>query len=278
MRDQANKAMDTYLARVRKYAATLPDTAIPPPSSSQNSRATTPQPRMYNPSSEAASAGGGAAAWAGWAISSFTATTNPAASKSAAGTLQPTAAPVTLTNGRTRPTATHAAPRQPSSLASPTAVSGSTTPDPVATAEAIAEDFEADADAWGDLGDMDDGDAAAAPSSTIDTDEPRSSFTSSASSTVRPAAHDTGEPDFAAWLAAKNAPKAGKALPKGLGAKKSIVSGAGATGRPSPPRAATTGTGGVGAKNARAAAPAAAPAKKAADESVEEDGWGDAWD
>ena len=62
IRDQAQKSVDIYIARIRKYAATMPDTALPP-----SSGLSTGTPRMGTPANDTAAAG-----WTGWAISSFT--------------------------------------------------------------------------------------------------------------------------------------------------------------------------------------------------------------
>ncbi|KAF1354904.1 armadillo-type protein [Delphinella strobiligena] len=59
VRDQANKSMDVFLQRIRKYGQTLPDSVLPPPET-----ATANVPRMSTPQNDST--------WTGWAISSFT--------------------------------------------------------------------------------------------------------------------------------------------------------------------------------------------------------------
>ena len=64
VREQANKALDQYLQKIRKYAQNMPDTALPPSTASNGAPSTT-TPRMGTPANEPSS-------WTGWAISSFT--------------------------------------------------------------------------------------------------------------------------------------------------------------------------------------------------------------
>lgn len=61
VRDQANKTFELYLQRARKYANSLPDSILPPPS---NSIVNGAGPRMGTSQNDSS--------WAGWAISSFT--------------------------------------------------------------------------------------------------------------------------------------------------------------------------------------------------------------
>ncbi|KEQ73422.1 ARM repeat-containing protein [Aureobasidium namibiae CBS 147.97] len=77
IRDQANKTLDLYLQRIRKYGQTLPDSVLPPPEAAGSNapRMSTPQP-------------GSGSGWAGWAISSFT---NKLAT--ASGEIQPNSIP-----------------------------------------------------------------------------------------------------------------------------------------------------------------------------------------
>ncbi|EAT87684.2 hypothetical protein SNOG_05293 [Parastagonospora nodorum SN15] len=61
IRDQAQKSVDIYILRIRKFAATMPDTVLPPPGVTAGGAAA---PRMGTPANDTS--------WAGWAISSFT--------------------------------------------------------------------------------------------------------------------------------------------------------------------------------------------------------------
>ncbi|RFU25317.1 hypothetical protein B7463_g11010, partial [Scytalidium lignicola] len=64
IRDQANKTIDIYLQRVRKFGSTMPDTALPPPSATDPTTSSTTKMSSAQPSD--------VASWTGWAISSFT--------------------------------------------------------------------------------------------------------------------------------------------------------------------------------------------------------------
>jgi SCY1-like protein 1 len=61
IRDQAQKSVDIYISRIRKFAASMPDTVLPAPGLTA---AGTAAPRMGTPANDTS--------WAGWAISSFT--------------------------------------------------------------------------------------------------------------------------------------------------------------------------------------------------------------
>ena len=133
------------------------------------------------------------------------------------------------------------------------------------------EDF---ADAWGEMGDMDDddttnnnsgADAWDAPSNSPPTTSPAASRNGQgAAAKASPAPFDDGsEPDFAGWLAAQARKKnsTSKPLPKGLAkssAKKPLGSSGGAPAKKAVP----------------------APKKKIdmkPKESADDDGWGDGW-
>lgn len=227
IRDQANKTIDVYLQRIRKAQHDMPETVIPPE---------TAQPRMSTPQpaeAAASSSGSGAvaAAWAGWAISSFTNKLS-----SAAGEMQPTGsgAPSPVPSGLSTPTSTTTPKRPTSSSASALHRQALKSPPPTASSStgdsffADPEPQEDDGDAWGDMGDMDDSAGAGednwgASSETFS--QPASSAAAakrSVSSSSKPAPFgDDDEPDFAGWLAAqaekkKNPLAAPKTLPKGL--------------------------------------------------------------
>ncbi|KAK5116669.1 hypothetical protein LTR62_007343 [Meristemomyces frigidus] len=261
IRDQANKTLNIYLERVRKYGQTLPETVLPPPeSSAPGTRVSTPQPGP---------AGGGQ--WVGWAISSFTNKLGPASGEiqpNATGT-QPTPLERTsldaIANG---------VPTRPTPRPTPSALAVSRTDSKTISSEPETEDFGAD---WGDLDEQENNRADIDP---WNNPQPTTSLppTSSRSSTTTTTSYDdNGEPDFEGWLNAQAVAKSQskKPLPKGLAAKKAappaMVSRGGAgtgTGKSSP--LVGNGRRGVVAK------PAVVVVKK--EEEEEEGGWGDAWD
>ncbi|KZZ97264.1 protein kinase family protein [Ascosphaera apis ARSEF 7405] len=218
VRDQAYKTMDIYLSRIRKYTSSMADTASPnPTASTTEARITT--------SNETS--------WAGWAISSFTNKLT-----SAQGQIEPTA------NGGLAPSRGPDTNIKSSSLDSPTATSGMTSPErrfqspiPKSTGEktllsAATSKLSLDdslnngeiLDAWDDM-DNDDWDMdktaepnaagskkpsiASVPSKPLKATPTITRTTSSAA-----AYDDGGEPDFAGWLAAQSKTKATKTLPK----------------------------------------------------------------
>ncbi|KAJ6443303.1 protein kinase family protein [Purpureocillium lavendulum] len=205
IRDQASRAMDAYVQKVRKAAATMPDTALPPPQA-----ADAPPARMGTPQSS------GGSGWTGWAISSFTNKIS-----SAAGDMQTANGNGTAAN---RPSSAQGLDPKKPAMASASSLhrqvvtspqpgaSGTTSPTASAVAHAFFQDDNADdaGDAWGDMGDMDENEEA-------ETAEPVKSV-AKAPTVVSPAPFDDAEPDFAGWLAAQAQKKkpGGKALPKGL--------------------------------------------------------------
>ncbi|SPQ21012.1 9c99bc62-b546-4ad8-a618-775b17dc1e98 [Thermothielavioides terrestris] len=295
IRDQASKTVDVYLAKVRKAAASMPDSALP----RESSAAAAGGPRMSTPQP----AESAAASWAGWAISSFTNKLS-----AAAGEIQPSTTPV---NGSAPPPPSSA--KRPAAVSQPASTSSASTTlhrqavkssPPSAPLTSKNPFFQDDvepaadddaADAWGDMDDMDDeaepsqpqpaADDAAADtgdgedasaffaggSSSSANNKPSKPLSSAASNkkvggggVVSATPFDDGsEPDFAGWLAAQAEKKksalksgAGKALPKGL-AKASAGAGAGAG-------VGTGASGGnVGAKKPVATAAAAAKTKAA---------------
>ena len=218
IRDQANRTMDIYLAKIRKAAASMPDSVLPPPQATDAAA-----PRMGTPQATES------AGWTGWAISSFTNKLSAAAGDmqtNGAGTTSP--GPVqSPTPSTSRPTTASASNLHRQAMKSPTPDdSRATSPNPNAVAnaflapEAAFEDDDA-GDSWGDMGDMDEDGFVDAPSTST-----ASKRTQSASATP----FDDGEPDFEGWLAAQAQKKSGgsKPLPKGLAksggpAKKPLV-------------------------------------------------------
>lgn len=260
IRDQANKTLNIYLERVRKYASTMPDSVLPPPetASQPGTRVPTPQP-------------GVGSQWMGWAVSSFTNKLS-----SATGEIQPNSNGVKATPAE-RPTSTPpsngipprpTAPSTASTPAVPRVTTGLHTSAVPPAAPVEDEDFGA---GWGD---PDDDDPAASWADDLEASAaakaPQHASRSSASSV---AFDDGGEPDFEGWLNAQAAAKAGgkRPLPKGLAKKTATATAAG--GRSAAPVARPAV---VGAKTAPAVAKAAKPAEVKAQEE-EDDDWGDAW-
>lgn len=263
VREQANKALDLYLARVRKFAISLPDSVLPSPSDAQA------QGRNATAPAEGSS-------WTGWAISSFTnklgaasgnmsvpapvsaGATSSQPSRTGTPTLAPGASSANLV--RPPPSSTASAPLVPLS-AGPGGISGSgsRSVSPGVTAEDFAGDWGDDTntnngwamddggdneefDAWGD----EDSKVASRPKVEVSKYD------------------DQGEPDFEGWLSAQAAKKKGpakKVLPKGIARSKTESAGAA----------------GASKKTGAVKLSSAAPPKKVAEETLEDD-WGDAWD
>jgi SCY1-like protein 1 len=199
IRDSANRAIDSYLQKVRKAAADMPDTVLPPAQASG-----TAAPRMGTPQ---ASDGGG---WTGWAISSFTNKLSAAAGDMQTANGSNPASPA-LTPGSgvesKKPTTASASSLHRQAVKSPSPqTSRGASPNPAAMAAAFLppDNPEDTGDAWGDMGD-DDGYF----------DAPTSSQPAPAAASATPF-DDGNEPDFAGWLAARSQQKTGKPLPKGL--------------------------------------------------------------
>ncbi|EAQ85827.1 hypothetical protein CHGG_07080 [Chaetomium globosum CBS 148.51] len=276
IRDQASKTIDVYLAKIKKAAAGMPDSVLPPESAvsaAGGPRMSTPQP-----------AESAAASWAGWAISSFTNKLS-----TAAGEIQSSSTPV---NG----SAAAAPPQRPATTSQTPSTSSASnlhrqalkSPTPSAYKDPFHDDpalnnnnnddndFDNDdaADAWGDMDDMadedNDNDGAAGYFAEANNKPTKTTTTTTTTTTTLPKRDpkptsasasatpfdDGSEPDFAGWLAAQAQKKTGaKGLPKGL-AK----------------------TGGTAKKTTVAAKPkAAAPAKKIdmkPKQTDEDDGWG----
>lgn len=253
IRDQANKTLNIYLERVRKYATTLPDTALPPANSSSapTTRISTPQP-------------GVGSQMLGWAVSSFT---NKLAS--ATGDIQPNANGVRPAS-TDRPTSTPATngpftrPSLHTLSSAPKVTTGlhtSTIPPDI-----VDEDF---GDGWGDMEDD--------PADSWADDLEKSSQAPSHStktSTSTAAFDDGGEPDFEGWLNAQAAAKSQskKPLPKGLAKKPTTPA---VTAARSAAAARTSSVVKAAATSVASSRPKATESKSAAEE--DDDGWGDAW-
>jgi SCY1-like protein 1 len=270
IRDQASKTIDVYLAKIKKAAASMPDSVLPPESAvsaAGGPRMSTPQP-----------AESAAASWAGWAISSFTNKLS-----TAAGEIQSSSTPVNGGAAAPPPPRPAAASQSPSTssasnlhrqaLKSPTpsAYRDPFHDDPSQDNNTTEDDFNND-----DMADDDnDNDGAAGyfaePNNTTNNKPTKSTTTTTTSLPKRETKptltsasatpfDDGSEPDFAGWLAAQAQKKTGaKALPKGL-----AKTGGGSAKK-------TTGT----AKPKTG--PAAAAAKKIdmkPKQTDEDDGWG----
>ncbi|KAL8961582.1 MAG: hypothetical protein Q9193_001887 [Seirophora villosa] len=268
VRDQASKTFDVYTQRVRKYANSLPDTAVPP-STAATVHGTIP--RVETPQNDIG--------WAGWAVSSFTnkhATAN--------GDIQTQSGNLQVSSGLGRPSSV--SPRtdtgQPAFAAASASqldrqvVTGPLAPVLIRTStdqffgEAQEEDDEVD-EAWGDMADESFFDAPGQPPPVVDPEA------------LAPTAliDDKGEPDFEGWLRAQSQAKTKTPLPKGL-IKPSGRSG----GRQVATRSTTTGPVGSGSSTKKLASTATASRSAAAqaidtqpkEPSPADDDWGDAWD
>ncbi|RMJ22040.1 SCY1 protein kinase [Aspergillus sp. HF37] len=246
IREQANKTLDLYIQRIRKYGSTMPDTVQPP----ANVPDTTKEATRMGTSNDKS--------WAGWAISSFTNKIT-----TAEGEIQPTANGSKPAEAAARPASVPRPAKSPPSLHPPTETlrpkppplgrSVSEQPAPVAK----EEEDEADdvIEAW----DAIDGDNGW---DQPNEEDPFSVASPSASAASKPSPvpfDDGGEPDFAGWLAAQSTTKAKKPLPKGLNR----------TGSSAASRTAT-------AKLKASAAPAKKIDTKPREEE-EDDDWGAAW-
>lgn len=201
VRDSANRTVDVYLQRIRKAAAGMPESVLPPPQAADASapRMGTPQPAENS-------------GWTGWAISSFTNKLSAAAgdmqTANSSGAVSPRPTSSSGVESK-KPTTTSTSSLHRQALKSPPAQLSRT---PSATASVVANSFlhpddgDDGGDSWGDMND-DDGffDAPA---------EQPTKKTTTASAT--PFGDD--EPDFAGWLAAQSQKKNpnSKTLPKGL--------------------------------------------------------------
>lgn len=259
VRDQANKALDIYLHRVRKFASTMPDSVLPPEGAAATAAPSAPA-RMGNQNDTG---------WAGWAISSFTNKLAGARGEMApTGTTNGSALTQTQSlpaSGRATPSI-NVAPGKPISSPKPlqphTARSSTSQPPDM---------FEEDVmDAWGTMDDEGD--------SFFDASSNRAAKPSS----LDPAAafDDGGEPDFAGWLAAQSKAKSQKQLPRGL--NKTTASGGTLGVRPSgPPRSVSAG---VAATSKRPAAAAVVKKEvikevpKPKEPDVNDEDWGADWE
>lgn len=262
---------------MKKYANSLPDSILPPPSTSATSGAA---PRMGTPQTDTS--------WAGWAISSFTNKIATASGDMQAkpGVSQTKSRPTDGRASSAPPVAPSSRPSQSSSSASTLhrkALAGSAAPALTRTSsdKPINNDQDDDNDeiddAWGDIG----GDSFFDAPSEISTTAPIAPF------------DDGGEPDFEGWLKAQAEAKSKFQLPKGLSKSSStkasqlvsqtsqgrpIVAGS-ARSTPSLPTTSTTRakqTSSTISSKGSVVAPKSVNTKPK--DTGGEDDWGDAWD
>jgi len=261
IRDQANKTIDLYLQRIRKFSSMMPDTALP---SADPEESTKDAARIGTSNDNS---------WAGWAISSFTNKIT-----TANGEIEPTA------NGKRTESDNARSASVPRSTTSTPAVepnpakkmlrpaaqlNRSVSEQPAPVAAKVEEHEKANDDVYEAWGAMDDDDEEEHPSKDEDPFSPviQPKPSPSLATSPKPPAipyDDGGEPDFAGWLAAQSKAKSKKPLPKGL----------------SKPATSTTTS---RTANTPATKPktVVAPAKKidtTPKDEEEDDGWGDAWD
>ncbi|MCJ1298138.1 hypothetical protein MMC08_000927 [Hypocenomyce scalaris] len=264
IRDQANKTFDVYTQRIRKYAGTLPETVLPPPSTGAVNGAVPRMGTLQNDTS-----------WAGWAISSFTnkiATASGDMQSKPNGTL---AAPGNMRPSSVPPRADTARPAL-TSTASTSTLHRQTllTPSAPEINQPITDQFFDSAQAGDEIdpawGDMDEDFFFDAPLG-VKPSAPTPSF------------DDGGEPDFAGWLSAQAQAKSKPPLPKGL--TRPSTTTLGNNQQSGSARSTTTGSvgSGLGLRKLATAAPkptSTVPKKMDTKpkERTADDDWGDAWD
>jgi SCY1-like protein 1 len=272
IRDQANKTVDIYLARIKKHAQTMPDSVLPPPSVTAAGGGA---PRMGTPANDTS--------WAGWAISSFTKNLATASGEIQAGS-NGTTTPQQRPSSVPPPASEKAQRPMPTSTKSGMALNKTSasipsilSPDP---ADAFADAEEDFGDGWGGFEDG---------VTNIEADVEPDPWASPAPtpSASSKGYDDQGEPDFAGWLAAQSKTKTviKNPLPKGLakaGATKSVPAKAAPmktlpmkSTRPAiKSRANTEWPSGT---EKQAAQPKKEVPKVEAKKEDEDEGWGDAW-
>ncbi|KAH7094432.1 armadillo-type protein [Paraphoma chrysanthemicola] len=269
IRDQAQKSVDIYIARIRKFAATMPDTVLPSPGLAATGGAT---PRMGTPANDTS--------WAGWAISSFTkqlASTSGqiSAGASANGTGDHRSSSVPPPDTSSKPPVPLASKPGMTlhSTKSSTAVPTIASPDPSAAFDDEAEDFDND---WGGFADEGGVDSNGNTGHTEQEEDDPWGAPSVSKPNTTTSFDDKGEPDFAGWLAAQSQGKkiAKPALPKGLA--KSTASTTKTTRPVIGGRSSTTGS---ATTTRKVVVPPKKEVKKEEPKAKEdeEEGWGDAW-
>tara|TARA_R110002003_G_scaffold72_5_gene6717 strand:- start:7781 stop:9016 length:1236 start_codon:yes stop_codon:yes gene_type:complete len=271
IRDQAQKSVDIYITRIRKFAASMPDTVLPSPGLAAAAGA---PPRMGTPANDTS--------WAGWAISSFTkqlASTSgqigAAAGAAANGTgdQQSSSVPPPTTSSKPPvPLASKPGMTLHSTKSSAT-VPTITSPDPSVAFDDEAEDFDND---WGGFADDDNIDINGSAAKANDDPEDAWGAPSVSKPSTTTSYDDNGEPDFAGWLAAQSQGKRTVRAPLPKGLTKSTTSTTKTTRPVIGGRSSTTGS-------ATTARKTVAPPKQEVEKvepkakEDEEEGWGDAW-
>jgi SCY1-like protein 1 len=271
IRDQAQKSVDIYISRIRKFAATMPDTVLPSPGLATGGGAS---PRMGTPANDTS--------WAGWAISSFTnklASTSGeiGAGTSANGTADQRSSSVPPTTTTAKPPVPLASKpgMQIHGTKSSTNVPTIKSPDPATSFDDEEEDFNNDWGGFADDNDNDnDNDNSGVNEAALKEEEDPWGTPAIAKAPVTTSYDDKGEPDFAGWLAAQSQGKkvTKSALPKGLAkpaAKSSrpIIGG----------RASTTGSAVTTRKVVVPPKKEVKIEKPTVKEDDEAEGWGDEW-
>ena len=315
VRDQATKTMDIFMQRIRKAAAEMPDSALPPAATSSEAnggaRMSTPQPDHQQSAASLTSS------WAGWAISSFTNKMSAAAGEMQSGSAAETSAPSPTQQQPSHPTTSrpnmlstasasnlHRQAVQSPSASRPLSRNSSSSNTGgggngfFADAADDAADDGADDDAWGAMddgfGDDDGGDTWGDNDEVNQADpfKPRKTTTTTTTTTtimttaasnrsvsgtggVQPFGNDDAEPDFAGWLAAQEAKKKGSIA----GGSKALPKGLAKTGTASTPLAKRPAAKPVAKPAAKPAAakPAAKKISLAPKNNDDDDGWGDGW-
>ncbi|OJD11731.1 SCY1 protein kinase [Emergomyces pasteurianus Ep9510] len=270
VRDQANKTLDLYLQRIRKFGASLPDTALPAQnvSDSQNAAGAA---RMGTPNDTS---------WAGWAISSFTNKIT-----SAKGEIEPTtngsqsvAVPTIRSSSMPRPATSFPSAqlnKSEKTLRPGVPHISRTTSEPApedSKLELEPDEEEAAFEAWGAMDDNVNED------DEEDTffDARRSVSPSRSASATHPTFDDGGEPDFAGWLAAQSKTKSKKPLPKGL-SKPTTTKVTGSTKLTSTSKPSVPSSKNSSVKGKSSSQPAKTIDTKPKEDLAGDD-WGDAWD
>lgn len=263
IRDQAQKSVDIYITRIRKFAASMPDTVLPAPGLTAGGATA---PRMGTPANDTS--------WAGWAISSFTNKLTATSGQIGAGSTangnvdqRSSSVPPTTTSKPPVPLASKPGMQLHTTKSSIT-IHTVTSPDPAAAFDDEAEDFNND---WGGFADDD----TTTEQPTQEDEDPWGTPTVS-KPTSTTSYDDKGEPDFAGWLAAQSEAKktAKNTLPKGFTKASTTVTGTKSTRPIIGGRSSTTGL-----TTRKVIVPPKREVKKEEPKAKEdeEEGWGDAW-
>jgi SCY1-like protein 1 len=267
IRDQAQKSVDIYISRIKKFAATMPDTVLPAPGLTAAGAAA---PRMGTPANDTS--------WAGWAISSFTnklATTSgdigAGANSNGNGAADQRSSSVPPPTTSSKPPVPLASKpgMQLHSAKSTTTIPTVASPDPAAAFNDEAEDFDND---WGGFADDDN----TTTGQSVEEEDPWGTPAVSKPTSSTTSYDDKGEPDFAGWLAAQSQGKkpVKSPLPKGLTKSTALAA---KSNRPIiGGRASTTGS---ATTTRKVVVPPKKESKKEEPKAneEEEEGWGDAW-